>query len=318
MKYILIKLAVLGLLLPAITFGQTSVKNLVYAASNTALRDLYFIQNSRKIITLKQERTQPLKVYLMSDENLVVDTLKNMYLLAIYPLPNEQLLFEGLHSLSVFTLNDNQISEVRSIPFASTNIMKRTILFHNMVITANHNVTKNKAINSLSVWLTDTSRTTSIDRNNNTISIPFRESMHLNKNLVYTLPITIGIGLQQAGIFLRDTQELCVINKDGQYKIYQLPVSKMQVWSYIYDWSANKHYLVRATDSKLELYMLRNSNLLYIQPIEHYPTQIVSGKMVYCQGSFKSNCDFYAENITPFQDGEDLSIQVIKGLINKQ
>ncbi|GEM_PF-3042645 len=301
--------------------GSSSLKaqpdegDLLYEAVNTPLRDIYLIQNSSKIVTLKQERGMAPEVYLLNKENLFTDTLGQMFLHAVYPLPNGRVLLQALDSITVFELRGNRIRQVRTLPFCRSVVGLRALFFHDMLVTAKTVGMGKKRRPLVEITILDTAGIRCIPGSGNAISLAARSVFPLKDKLVHDLPFIMGLGGQEMGVFIRDTQELYLLSKDSSYALYQLPFTKEQVWSYRFDWQSGKHYLIRTSNNQFALYQLRNNYLSFVQTIHYHPTQIVGDKIIYCDGSIKSNCDFYAETILPAGNKEQIFIKVIIGRI---
>ncbi len=271
--------------------------NLVYAARHMELREFLVIQHDYKILATVQQGAQPLRLFLMSNENLLVDSLNSQYFFHVYPFGN-QVLVTGMSYANVYRLHDQGLQLQRHLPFCQPlGFTESLVFYHNIYLVYGLPSARSK-LPHVYIIPADTSQISCIDVQARGQLITGSRNLKLRQKLIYSLPTSCGIGRQTLSVFLRDAQELLLFDRHQQLTRYTLPADKEHVWHYLYDWQADKHYLIRAGHDNLELYLLGSEHAFFLQTIEHFPTQIVGGRMIYCAGSLRTNCDFYAADIT--------------------
>ncbi len=288
---------------------------LLYAADNTNLRNFYLTDDGFTIVTEAQKGTSPIKVFLMNEENLIIDTLsKPIYFKEIHPLSDGRIVVEGTSFVAVWEIIDDKIIVKRYISKCTAEFGVYNILFHNWVFMVNRNYTKKKSLISVGVLGDEPGSTDCITKDKFKKIIQNQPSVDISDKLVYSLPITFGVGLFTLGVFMRDAQALMIVDKSGAYKLLKLPLGKSFLWSYSFDWVTETHYLIKTYQDHFELFKLINLELIYVQEIYQHPKHIVGHKIIFCTGNFKKNCDYYSlgikmenhpvsEHVTLIQEG---------------
>ncbi len=310
-NYVSIVIFIVGCpLLNVVAQQNMDTTRLVYAQDNTPLRNFIIVQNNDKIVSKVEEGAQSIAVYLMNRENLITDTIGYYWFDDVLPVGENRVLITTYNKNIVIQHHQGRIQAKQEFVFCESSHLG-PVFFRDKAYLP-YGISSKKNLPRVDVILTDTSKHHCLNLDGRTYRISATRKVKLTKNLIWSLPVTIGLGTDHLAVFLRDAQELLLFDSSGYVSRLLLPTGKDQVWHYLYDWQEDDHYFIRATpDEQLELFRWQRQKLRNLQPLTDFPTQIIGGRLIFCQGSFKTNCDFYEATIRYRPTGEDIIPEII-------
>ncbi|HHL53049.1 MAG TPA: hypothetical protein ENJ39_06700 [Flammeovirgaceae bacterium] len=283
-----------------------------YAADNMPLRDLYFIQKEKKIITLKNNPGVGMQTFLMNEENLITDTLGVFFLLKVNPIGEHKVMLEVPNGNYIYAVHNDKARQVNYIHFCDNYSLSTFVVFQNRLWLIN-GWSKEPNIETGKIDLADTTcLTPDILQHRIKASGKYRIK---SVSGFGKQPVEYGLGETEMAIFLGASQEVLLIDSDNELKRILLPRNKGGLWYYIYDWQAGQHYLIRLTNPGiLDVFLLdvANKKAWFVQNVENFPASIIGGTMFYCQGSVRSNCHYYQQKLRYLPGGDDIELTVLE------
>jgi len=224
-------------------------------------------------------------IYLLSKENLFVDTLNNaIYFNNIHPSLKGKIIVEGSGFAEVWRIEDNKILFESRVAKCGKNERSNVVVFNKWLLEFKRHRAKKESFESLSYLKLNGDCFTDKDLIN---VVSTSTDNYLNKKFIYSLPATFGVGNKNLGLFMRDSQKFFLLDSLGKYQLFKLPINKDFVWSYFFDWQTENHYFVKALKDNFELYVKKGSELIYVQLLNGYPEKIVKNGFIYCDGNLK-------------------------------
>ena len=254
-------------------FSQISEKTLYYSNTQIEFYKLYFVTENLKLGSVYKENGDNL--YMYNENNIITDTLKNIYCNHIIPLNDTLVSIQGLNNGWLFSIKNNKfklidkvcVDDIKGSFFTLTN---KGIFY----------LKKDNKENLICV------------KNNNEEKILFSKKkkklvkQKKSTNLTYDFFFCNNVFY----FFDFESQILNSFNTITNNKqSLLLPYKKNIYWEMLCDYFFNTIYLIKTSKNKKELYVVKGKIISYIQQIEQTPNSIFNNKLIYTIKNKKGN-----------------------------
>jgi len=271
-----------------------AIEELLYSNEVIPARSIYMLENGYKIIVTVPNKAFEMETLLLSAENLVVDTLAlPLRPAAFHYLGQSRVALQGEGQYYHYIVQANKVVPVLSTEkSAGLEADDFTVLFNGKLLTYFREGRKFGLI----AREPDAAGVFSPRSPQSFIELP-SPPVKLKKSLIYQLPITFAYhGDSLLLVYSRGQQALFIIDQAWHITTYRLPHRPEQVWAYYWDAAGLRHYAVKCTKKKKELFQLSENALRFIGELDDLPIAIYDYQLLNCLGSYIKSCDFY---VTP-------------------
>ncbi len=179
--------------------AQSVDTGMFYVADNLPLRDMYIIQDNKKIVTLRNNQGVGMLVLLMNEHNLIVDTLGRFYALNVVPVGAHSLIIEVPNGNYFFAIEGERAIQTGYLHFCDNYTLSTFIVFQNNLFVING--WRKKA--NLEIGAIDTADTTCLQPGVLTQRVFGQRKFNLKPGKGYGLqPVGYGLSRQGLVVFL--------------------------------------------------------------------------------------------------------------------